>query len=179
MTTIEEIRRAFVDEAGWPQAVPVQGQKIELWMQYPSLENRGVLFHFIVEERDKYKIEPDFSGEILFPFTTRYFEDCLSASERLAQNSRWILSGTDLSHGIARWAFDYWKRHGATRRERERLKAWLQATLTKFSRQRELLAIAISDHLFFTSVKIRKQFSSWSNDPQLASLFPELSEISD
>jgi hypothetical protein len=179
LATVQEIWQAFVDESGWPKPSPVARQQVNDWLVNPSLELRGLLFHFLIEGRDRYKVDPPFTSKELFPFVTRYFDDCLALEEGVTTDSRWILSSVDLSHGIAYWALAYWKEHRDSDRERANLTSWLRSALLKFPRYQTLLATAITDHFFRIDKRIRKQFASWRADQQLAILFPELSDISD
>ena len=178
MVTTQEIWQAFVDESGWPRMPPPSRRQTEEWLQYPSLEIRGPLFHFLVEGTNGYIVDPAFSDKELFPFVSRYFEDCLSSEDEPIQESRWILSGFDLGHSIARWALGVWQSQSVSTLYRKRLAEWLRAALIKFPRQQKPLTTALRDHFFSSSKQIRKQFASWHEDPHLALLFPELSEIS-
>jgi hypothetical protein len=176
MTTPEEVCKAFVDESGWPKPAPVSCQQISVWMAAPSLEVRGALFHFLCERAETSRVETPFKPEELFPFITRYFEDCLAAPEGVAHGSKWVLGSTDLTHGIAYWASDFWKQQSGPGGERSRLISWLRSALLRFPQHRQLLATALADHLFFQK-RIRKGFAVWASDPELAPLFPELGEV--
>ena len=121
MTTPEEVCEAFVDESGWPNANPVSRQQISVWMADPSLEVRGALFHFLRERADTSRVETPFTAEELFPFITKYFEDCLAAPEELADGSKWVLGRTDLTHAIVYWTSDFWKQQDRSSKGHTRL----------------------------------------------------------
>jgi hypothetical protein len=176
MTTPQEVCEAFVDESGWPKPVPVSRSQCSVWMVDPSLEVRGALFHFLYERADSSRIETPFTVEDLFPFITKYFQDCITAPEELADESKWVLGGFDLTHAIASWASDFWKQQDDSGKGRARLMSWLRSVLLDFPQHRELLATALTDH-FLSQKRIRKGFTAWASDPELARLFPELGEI--
>ena len=48
--------------------------------------------------------------------------------------------------------------------------------LLEFPQHRELLATALTDHLF-SQKRVRKGFTEWASDPEIALLFPELVEV--
>jgi hypothetical protein len=54
--------------------------------------------------------------------------------------------------------------------------SWLRSVLLEFPQHRELLATALTDHLF-SQKRVRKGFTVWASDPELAPLFPELGEV--
>jgi hypothetical protein len=176
MTTPQEVCDAFVDESGWPKGVPVSRSRCSVWMTDPSLEVRGALFHFLRNRADSSRIETPFTTEELFPFITKYFADCLAAPEELADGSKWVLGGFDLTHAIVYWASDFWKQQDQSSKGRARLMSWLRSVLLDFPQRRELLATACTDHLF-SQKRIRKGFTAWASDPDLAPLFPELTEV--
>jgi len=176
MTRPQEVCEAFVDESGWPKPVPVSRRQISVWMAAPSLEVRGALFHFLRERAETSRVETPFTAEELFPFITRYFEDCLAASEELADGSKWVLGRFDLSHAIAYWARNFWKPQSSSSEGRARLMSWLRSVLLAFPQHQELLATALADHLF-SQTRIRKGFAAWASDSDLAPLFPELGEV--
>jgi hypothetical protein len=176
MITPQEVCEAFVDESGWPRAVPVSRSQCSVWMTDPSLEVRGALFHFLRERSDSSRVDTPFTAEELFPFITKYFEDCLGTPDDLADESKWILQSTDLTHAIAYWASDFWKQQDRSSKGRPRLMSWLRSVLLDFRQHRELLATALTDHLF-SQKRVRKGFTAWASDPDLAPLFPELGEV--
>ena len=176
MTSPKEVCEVFVDESGWPNQSPVSRRQISVWMVASSLEVRGALFHFLRERADTSRVETSFTADELFPFITKYFEDCLATPEELADGSKWILGSTDLTHAIAYWASDFWKQQDRSSKGRTRLMSWLRSVLLDFPQHQELLATALTDHLF-SQKRVRKGFTEWASDPDLAPLFPELSEV--
>jgi len=176
MATPREVSEAFVDESGWPKAVSVSRSQCSVWMADPSLEVRGALFHFLRERADTSRVETPFTAEELFPFITKYFEDCLTAPEEVADGSKWILGSIDLTHAIAYWASDFWKQQDRSGKGRARLMSWLRSVLLDFPQHQELLATAFADHLF-SQKRVRKGFTEWATDPEIAPLFPELVEV--
>jgi hypothetical protein len=54
--------------------------------------------------------------------------------------------------------------------------SWLRSVLLDFRQHRELLATALTDHLL-SQAQVRKGFTVWASDPNLAPLFPELGEV--
>ena len=176
MATPREVSEAFVDESGWPRAVPVSRSQCSVWMADPSLEVRGAFFHFLRERAETSRVETPFTAEELFAFISKYFEDCLAAPEEIADGSKWVLGTTDLSHAIAYWASDFWKQQRGPGVGRSRLISWLRSVLLSFPQHQGLLALALSDHLFGEK-RIRKGFMTWATDPEIAPLFPELGEV--
>jgi hypothetical protein len=140
----------------------------------PSLEVRGALFHFLRERSDSSRVDTPFTAEEIFPFITNYFEDCLGTPDELTDGSKWILQSIDLTHAIAYWANDFWKARSS--KERARLMSWLRSVLLDFRQHRELLATALTDHLL-SQAQVRRGFTVWASDPNLAPLFPELGEV--
>ena len=176
MATPREVSEAFVDESCWPRRIPVSRSQCSVWMTDPSLEVRGALFHFLRERADTSRVETPFGGEELFVFITKYFHDCLAAQEELADESKWVLGRFDLTHAIAYWASDFWKQQDRSSKGRARLMSWLRSVLLDFPQHRELLATALTNHLF-SQKRVRKGFTVWASDPELAPLFPELGEV--
>jgi hypothetical protein len=176
MATPREVSEAFVDESGWPKTVPVSRSQCSVWMADLSLEVRGALFHFLRERADTSWVETPFTAEELFPFITKYFEDCLATPEEVADGTKWILGSIDLTHAIAYWASDFWKQQKGPGSGRSHLISWLRSVLLRFPQHRQLLATALADHLLFQK-RVRKHFVAWASDPDLAPLFPEFDEV--
>jgi hypothetical protein len=54
--------------------------------------------------------------------------------------------------------------------------SWLRTVLLDFPQYRELLATALTDHLF-SQKRVREGFTVWVSDLELPPLFPELGEV--
>jgi elongation factor P--beta-lysine ligase len=77
---------------------------------------------------------------------------------------------------IGYWASDFWKQQDRFSKGRARLMSWLRTVLLDFPQYRELLATALTDHLF-SQKRVREGFTVWASDLELAPLFPELGEV--
>lgn len=172
MSAAQDVYGAFIDEDGWPRKTPLARHKVLVWMSDSSLEIRGVLYHFLHELDDTARVEPPLATDELFQFAVTYFEGCLAAPQ--GSDSRWILTGTDLSHAIAYWSQTFWKRQRKSPNKRKQLVSWLRSILISFPNYQGLVAVALEDHLF-SDQKIRKEFAAWGSDPELSPLFPDLS----
>ena len=174
-TSPQEVKSQFVGEDGWPRSTPVSRSSVLSWMTDPSLEVRGVVYHFLHERPDLCRIDAPLPDQDVSRFIIRYFEDCLAIPrwDREDDLSKWILTGTDLSHAIADWARDSWRAH-QSEAARSELLEWLRSALLRFPHHQELLATALADHFF--DRKIRKRAAHWTIDPLLARLLPELGD---
>lgn len=173
-TSPQEVKSQFVGEDGWPRSTPVSRSSVLSWMTDPSLEVRGVVYHFLRERPDLCRIEAPLPDDDVSRFIIRYFEDCLAIEvppDREDDLPKWILTGCDLSDAIAFWARDYW-RGLQSQAERNELLEWLRSALLRFPHNQELLAVALADGFF--DKRIRKHAASWTTDPLLARLLPEL-----
>lgn len=73
-----EVKSQFVGEDGWPRSTPVPRSSVLSWMTDPSLEVRGVVYHFLRERPDLCRIEAPLPDDDVSRFILRYFEDCLA-----------------------------------------------------------------------------------------------------
>jgi hypothetical protein len=172
-TSPQEVKSQLVGDDGWPRSTPVSRSIILSWMTDPSLEVRGVVYHFLRERPDLCRIDAPLPDHDVYRFIIRYFEDCLATPRWDGEDGmpEWILTAVDLSHAIAYWARDHWRDH-QSEAARSELLEWLRSALLRFPHYQELLATALEDHFF--DRKIRKHAAHWTTDPLLARLLPEL-----
>ena len=173
MATPAEVKRVFVDEAGWPTTGSIPAPAVRGWAADPDLEVRGVLFEFLSRPDHVARVQPALPEEWLFSFITSYFECCITAEPELVESSHWVLAYPDLSNFISHWVQGIWRDSRETPQRRLELKAWLERILVTYPSFRSDLAVTLTD-TFLLRKSVRKHFASWAAHPVLASSFPEL-----
>jgi hypothetical protein len=171
MANPSEVWNAFVDERGWARPSEIPQTQVREWIDDQDLEIRGVLYELIRKPEHANRINPPLIASQLLSLTTGYFRDCASRGS-VAADSRWVLSGWDLSHAIAYWANEALRSERYDETQKAEITNWLGDMLLSSVDFQALLTSAVRDHVL-SDRRLSRFFRGWKNDSRLAFLFPE------
>jgi len=142
-------------------------EKIKEWMKCRNVEALGVLYYFLTEKRYYMKIDPPLNFQDYFYFTKDYFSLCFKEDP----DKIWTDNKYEAGWDLVGWFKNFWEDKNISRKYLKDIKTWIGELYKDGNKElKECIVNATLEHLF-ESKEIRKFFSDWEKDPDLAEAY--------